>query len=169
MGRSYLSDSGNIPCGCVGWTEDELTLDFGKSYAKPSSAHSDLQDDVMAYWRAKPPGWIPVKELDLGSRSMDREVKRADVFAMSETYPPRFVICEVKVSKPDSRSLRYGALMPNAFAMSRKLMPLPSRLLRSASPISRSSAYSPLPPQVGQDDFGIDNSSNRLIPSPRSP
>ncbi len=72
-----------------------------KSYAKPNSAHADLQEDVCKYWRAKSPGWIPVKELDLGSRSMDREVKRADVFAMSETYPPRFVICEVKVSRAD--------------------------------------------------------------------
>ncbi len=76
-----------------------MTLDFGKSYAKPNSAHSDLQDDVCKYWRAK--GWIPVKELGLGSRSMDKEVKRADVFAMSETYPPRFIICEVKVSRAD--------------------------------------------------------------------
>ncbi len=78
-----------------------MTLDFGKSYAKPNSAHADLQEDVCKYWRAKSPSWIPVKELGLGSRSMDKEVKRADVFAMSETYPPRFIITEVKVSKPD--------------------------------------------------------------------
>ena len=79
-----------------------MSLNIGnKSYAKPNSAHSDLQDDVMAYWRAKSPGWIPGKELDLGSRSMDKEVKRADVFVMSETYPPRFIICEVKVGRAD--------------------------------------------------------------------
>ena len=78
-----------------------MTLDFGKSFTKPNSAHSDLAEDVCKYWRAKSPGWIPVKELDMGSRSMDKEVKRADVFAMSETYPPRFIICEVKVSRAD--------------------------------------------------------------------
>lgn len=78
-----------------------MTLEFGKSYAKPNSAHADLQEDVCKYWRAKSPAWIPVKELDLGSRAIDREVKRADVFAMSETYPPRFLICEVKVSRAD--------------------------------------------------------------------
>ncbi len=79
-----------------------MTLNVGnKGFGKPNSAHADLQEDVCKYWRAKSPGWIPVKELDLGSRSMDKEVKRADVFAITDTYPPRFVICEVKVSRAD--------------------------------------------------------------------
>ena len=84
---------------------------------KPDSAHSDLQEAVMVYWRAKSPGWIPVKEQDLGSRAMDKEIKRADIFAMSKTYPPRFIICEVKVSRPDFlsdvKSEKYLVYMEN--------------------------------------------------------
>ncbi len=68
---------------------------------KPDGAHNKLQDDVCAWLRQWQAGWIPVKEMDLGSRSLDKEVKRADVFAMSETYRPRFVICEIKVSRAD--------------------------------------------------------------------
>ena len=68
---------------------------------KPSSAHSDLERDLEVYFRQKNPPWIVAREVDLGSRSMDKEVKRADVMAMSVTYPPRFVIVDAKVSKAD--------------------------------------------------------------------
>lgn len=78
-----------------------MMLDTGRSYAKPDGAHGKLQDDLIRYFAQKSPPWIAVRELDLGSRSLDKEVKRADVFAMSETYPPRSIICEVKVSRPD--------------------------------------------------------------------
>lgn len=68
---------------------------------KPSSAHSELQRDLEVYFRQKNPPWISACEVDLGSRSMDKEVNRADIMAMSVTYPPRFIICEVKVSRAD--------------------------------------------------------------------
>ena len=68
---------------------------------KPSSVHSELQRDLEVYFRHKNPPWVVAREVDLGSRSIDREVKRVDILAMSVTYPPRFIICEVKVSRQD--------------------------------------------------------------------
>ena len=68
---------------------------------KPSSEHEKLQDEICKWLKQWHTGWIPVTELDMGSRSMDREIGRADIFAMSVTYPPRFIICEVKVSRAD--------------------------------------------------------------------
>ena len=71
------------------------------SVPKPSSAHSDLERDLEVYFRQKNPPWIPAREVDLGSRSIDKEVKLVDILAMSVMFPPRFIIVDAKVSKAD--------------------------------------------------------------------
>ncbi len=89
-------------------------IDTGRSADKP---HSQLERDVERYWRQK--GWHVVRELDLASRSLDKEVKIADIFAMSPMYPPKFVICEIKVSRADLlsdiKSEKYLHSMENCY------------------------------------------------------
>ncbi len=77
-----------------------------KSYAKPNSAHADLQEDLCTYLskRVSPP-WIALQEMDLGLRGNNARwtgsVQRADVFAIRWTSPLRIHIYEVKVSRAD--------------------------------------------------------------------
>lgn len=74
----------------------------GKSYAKPNSAHSDLERDWCFYLeRLARQKYITLKEVPLDQLRRNRNAKRVDVWALRWMDPLWIIIGEIKVSRPD--------------------------------------------------------------------